>query len=201
MRDELWIALAGPAVNLLIAGGIALWFWREKQLAPLSTLLEPTDANLAQRIGVGNLILALFNILPAYPMDGGRVLRSLLARWLPENEATRIAAAAGQFFAAAIGLFGLLSANFMLVFIAMFVYLGATQEGAVARSRIFTAGAPVSAAMISDFRTLEHGDTIRHAGELLLATSQHDFPVHARRRGGRAIDAIRADARDAVARA
>src|SRR6202044_1236595 len=63
--EELWIALAGPAVNLLIAGGIALWFWQEHKLVPLSELLNPTDANLAQRIGVGNLILALFNILPA----------------------------------------------------------------------------------------------------------------------------------------
>jgi Zn-dependent protease/CBS domain-containing protein len=176
-REELWIALAGPAVNLLIAGAIFFWFWREKEMLPLSKLLEPTDANLAQRIGVGNLILAAFNLLPAYPMDGGRVLRSLLARWRPEDEATRITAAAGQSLAAALGLFGLLSANFMLVFVAMFVYLGAAQEGAAARSRILTAGVPVRAAMVTDFRTLQHGDTIRDAANLLLATSQHDFPV------------------------
>src|ERR1700756_5785816 len=76
--EELWIALAGPLVNLLIAGFIAFWFWRENKLVSLPALLEPTDANLAQRIGFGNLILGLFNLLPAYPMDGGRVLRSLL---------------------------------------------------------------------------------------------------------------------------
>jgi len=115
--------------------------------------------------------------LPAYPMDGGRVLRSLLARWRPEDEATRITAAIGQALAAAMGLFGLLSANFMLVFIAMFVYLGAAQEGAAARGRILTSGFPVRAAMVTDFRTLQHGDTIRDAGNLLLATSQQDFPV------------------------
>jgi Zn-dependent protease/CBS domain-containing protein len=176
-REELWIALAGPMVNLLIAGGIAFWFWRQKDLLSISKLLEPTDANLAQRIGVGNLILALFNLLPAYPMDGGRVLRSLLARWRPEDEATRITAQTGQFLAIALGLFGLLSANFMLVFIAMFVYLGAAQEGAAAKGRILTAGVPVQAAMITDFRTLQHGETIRDAGNLLLSTSQHDFPV------------------------
>src|SRR6185369_10070945 len=95
-REELWIALAGPAVNLLIAGCIALWSWHTDRLAPISELLQPTDANLAQRIGIGNLILALFNLLPAYPMDGGRVLRSLLARWRPEDEATKISAATGQ---------------------------------------------------------------------------------------------------------
>ncbi len=176
-REELWIALAGPAVNLLIAGAIAFWFWREKGLPPLAHLLEPTDANLMQRIAVGNVILAAFNLLPAYPMDGGRVLRSLLARWRPEDEATKITASVGQALAAGLGLFGLLSANFMLVFIAMFVYLGAAQEGSVARGRILTAGFPVRAAMVTDFRTLEHGATIRDAGDLLLATSQQDFPV------------------------
>jgi CBS domain-containing protein len=126
---------------------------------------------------VGNLILALFNLLPAFPMDGGRGLRALLARWRSEDEATRITASIGQMLAAALGLFGLLSANFMLVFVAMFVYLGAAQEGSAAKSRILTAGVAVRAAMVTDFRTLQHGDTVRDAGNLLLATSQHDFPV------------------------
>ena len=67
--------------------------------------------------------------------------------------------------------------NFILVFVALFVYLGAAQEGAAVRGRILTTGFPVRAAMITDFRTLEHGQTIRDAGDLLLATSQHDFPV------------------------
>jgi len=118
----LWIGLAGPAVNLLIAGGIALWFWREQTLVPLPELLKPTDANLAQRIGVGNLLLGVFNLLPAFPMDGGRVLRSLLSRFRPEEEATRIAAATGQFLAIGMGLVGLLSGNFMLSFIALFAH-------------------------------------------------------------------------------
>jgi Zn-dependent protease/CBS domain-containing protein len=176
-HEELWIALAGPAVNLLIALAIGAWFWREKGLAPLAQLLEPTDANLMQRIALGNLILAVFNLLPAYPMDGGRVLRSLLARWRPEDEATKITASIGQAMAAGLGLFGLLSSNFMLVFIAMFVYLGAAHEGSVAKGKLLTAGFPVRAAMVTDFRTLEHGATIRDAGDLLLATSQQDFPV------------------------
>ncbi|MEO7651054.1 MAG: CBS domain-containing protein, partial [Bryobacteraceae bacterium] len=154
--------------------GFVLW---ERGLAPLAHLSEPTDANLAQRLALGNVILAIFNMLPAYPMDGGRVLRALLARWRSEEEATRIAAGTGQMLAIMMGLYGLLSSNFMLVFIAMFVYLGATQEAAAARGRTLTAGFPVRAAMITDFRTLQHGDTIRDAGNLLLATSQQDFPV------------------------
>jgi CBS domain-containing protein len=76
-----------------------------------------------------------------------------------------------------MGLAGLLAGQFLLVFVALFVYLGAMQEGMAARGRIFTSGYPVRAAMITDFRTLQHGDTIRDAGNLLLATSQTDFPV------------------------
>lgn len=177
-REELWVALAGPLVNAGIAA--ILYAWQaiyQGQLVAIELLREPTDANLAQRIAFGNLLLCLFNLLPAYPMDGGRILRSLLALHRTEDEATRIAAAAGRFLAVALGLFGLLSANFMLVFIALFVYLGAAQEGVTVTGRILTTGFPVRSAMITDFRTLSHGDTIRDAGNLLLSTSQHDFPV------------------------
>jgi Zn-dependent protease/CBS domain-containing protein len=175
--EEIWIALAGPLVNLLIAGGILGWLAAHGGFLNLDQLLAPTDANLAQRVAVGNLVLCFFNLLPAFPMDGGRILRSLLAFHRPEDEATRVAAGAGQVLAIMLGLAGLLLSNFMLVFIALFVYLGASQEGAAAKERIYTAGYPASAAMVTDFRTLHHGDTIRDAGNLLLATSQHDFPV------------------------
>jgi Zn-dependent protease/CBS domain-containing protein len=175
--EEFWIALAGPAVNFVIAGAIAGWFLLRGGIAPLSELLVPTDINLAQRIGVGNMILGLFNLLPAYPMDGGRVLRSLLARRRGEDEATRLTAATGQVLAILMGLLGLLGGNFILVFVAMFVYLGAAQDGALARGRILSSGYYVRDAMITDFRTLPHGATIREAGDLLLSTSQQDFPV------------------------
>ncbi len=176
-REELWVALAGPLVNVVIAALLFGWVAAIGQLQPIELLREPTDANLAERIAIGNLLLFLFNLLPAYPMDGGRILRALLALRRPEEQATAIAASAGRFLAIAMGLFGLLSANFLLVFIALFVYLGAAQEGAAVRGRLLTSGFPVKAAMITDFRTLSHGDTIRDAGNLLLATSQHDFPV------------------------
>ncbi len=176
-REEFWIAIAGPLVNAVIAAGLFLWLAAHDQFVPIVLLKDPTDANLIQRIATGNFLLFIFNLLPAYPMDGGRVLRSLLALFKPEEEATRIAAGSGQLLAALMGLFGLLSSNFMLVFIAMFIYIGASQEGAAVRGRLLTSGVPVRAAMITDFRTLSHGDSIRDAGHLLLATSQHDFPV------------------------
>mgnify|MGYP000713559769 CR=1 FL=1 len=176
-REELWIALAGPAVNFVIAAAILSYLFATNSLVPAEQLLNATDENLLERIAIGNIILALFNLLPAYPMDGGRVLRSLLARFRPENEATRVAAKTGRIFAGLMGLYGLLSMNFMLVFVALFVYLGANQEGVAAEGRALTEGIPVRAAMIRDFRTLEHGSTIRDAAELLIATSQQDFPV------------------------
>jgi len=175
--EELWISLAGPTVNLLIAAALMAWMTAQQGWVALETLREPTDANLAERIAFGNLALFLFNLLPAYPMDGGRILRSVLALSRPIEEATRIAAGAGQGLAILIGLAGLLWGNFVLMFVALFVYLGALQEGIAAKGRIFTSGYPVSAAMITDLRTLTHGQTIRDAGNLLLSTSQHDFPV------------------------
>lgn len=176
-REEFWIALSGPLVNALIAAGLFVWLAVQGQFVPIELLKEPTDANLAERIAAGNFLLFIFNLIPAYPMDGGRVLRSLLALFKPEEEATRIASGAGQLLAALMGLFGLLTSNFILVFIAMFIYIGASQEGAAVRGRLMTTGVPVRAAMITDFRVLSHGESIRDAGNLLLATSQHDFPV------------------------
>lgn len=176
-KAELWIALAGPLVNVVIAAALFGWLYYRNALVGINELLNPSDANLLERIAAGNLILAAFNLLPAYPMDGGRVLRAILARSRSEEDATRIAARAGRMLAIAMGLYGLISMQFMLVFIAFFVYLGASQEGTAVAGRRLTEGVPVRAAMITDFRTLPHGSTVRDAANLLLATSQQDFPV------------------------
>jgi Zn-dependent protease/CBS domain-containing protein len=176
-RQELLISLAGPLVNALIAGALILWLWVEGSFVPIQLLKEPTTENLAERIAAGNLLLFVFNLLPAYPMDGGRILRGALALRMSESEATRIAATAGRRLAVAIILYGLLSGNFMVVFVGAFIYLGAWQEGTAARGRSLTSGFPVRAAMVTDFRTLPHGASIKDAADLLLATTQHDFPV------------------------
>jgi Zn-dependent protease len=175
--QELCISLAGPLANLLLAGALFGVLAYRGVLLPIPALAEPTDANLLQRIAIGNLLLALFNLLPAFPMDGGRLLRALLSFSRPQDQATRIAAGAGQLMAILIGLYGLLSMNFLPVFIAFFVYVGAAQESAAATGRLLTRGIPVRAAMVTDFRSLSHGDSIRDAANLLLATTQQDFPV------------------------
>jgi Zn-dependent protease/CBS domain-containing protein len=176
-KEELWIALAGPAVNVLIAIALGAWLLHVNNTLDLAAFLRPTDDNLITRIAAGNLILAAFNMIPAFPMDGGRVLRAILARHKPEDQATRIAAGAGRIFAVVMAFYALISGQLILLFIALFVYLAASQETAVVVGRTLTHGYPVRAAMITDFRTLEHGNTIREAANLLLATSQTDFPV------------------------
>jgi CBS domain-containing protein len=176
-KEELWIALAGPAVNVLIAAALCAWLMYAGYPLSLATILQPTDANILTRIAFGNLILAGFNMIPAFPMDGGRVLRAIIGRFRSEEEATRIAAAAGRFFAVGMGLYGIVNGHFMLLFIALFVYLAASQETAAVVGQTLTRGVPVRTAMITDFRTLAHGNTIRDAADALLATSQTDFPV------------------------
>ncbi len=176
-REELAIAIAGPAVNLVIAALLFGYLMIEGQMVPISNLLQSTDENLLHRIGAGNLILAVFNLLPAFPMDGGRILRAVIALRRSEDEATMIAARAGRWLAVLMGLYGLLSMQFMLVFIAFFIYLGAAQEGMAASGRSLMEGVQVQEAMVTDFRTLSHGNSIREAADLLLSTSQQDFPV------------------------
>ena len=177
--EELLIAIAGPAVNLLLSFGIFVYMYSMHLAVPirLADLLQPTDANALARLAYGNLVLAGFNLLPAFPMDGGRILRALLSYIRPEDEATRLAAWLGRMLAISIALYGLLSPQFMLVFFALFIYLGAAQEGAAAMGRTLTHGIPVRAAMITEFHTLDHGNTVRDAANLMLSTSQQDFPV------------------------
>jgi Zn-dependent protease len=173
--EEFWIALTGPAVNLAIAGLIFAYLYSEKRAINLFALVQP-DANLADRIAVANLVLAGFNLLPAFPMDGGRMLRAILSRLKSEYEATRIATWSGRMLAISMGLYGFINMP-MLAFVAFFIYLGAANEGAASRGRSLTQGIPVRAAMMTEYKTLPHGATIREAANLLLSTSQQDFPV------------------------
>jgi len=175
-REEFWIALTGPAVNLLIAGIIFGVLYSKNRSVSLLALGQPADGNLADRIALGNLILAGFNLLPAFPMDGGRMLRAILSRIKSESEATRIATWSGRMLAISMGLYGFIYLP-MLAFVAFFIYMGAASEGAASRGRSLTQGIPARSAMMTEYHTLSHGSTIRDAANLLLSTSQQDFPV------------------------
>jgi Zn-dependent protease len=173
--EEFWIALTGPVVNLAIAVIIFAILYSQKRAINLFALVQP-DANLADRIALANLVLAGFNLLPAFPMDGGRMLRAVLSRLKSEYEATRIATWSGRMLAISMGLYGFINMP-MLAFVAFFIYLGAANEGAASRGRSLTQGIPVRAAMMTEYHTLPHGATIREAANLLLSTSQQDFPI------------------------
>jgi len=166
-------------VNAIIAAGLFGYLATTHQAVPIKPvdLMQPNDVSLPGLLAFGNLLLVAMNLLPAFPMDGGRILRALLTYIRPEDEATRIAAWMGRMLAISMGLYGLLASQFMLVFFALFVYLGAAMEFAAATGRTLTHGVPVRAAMMTEFHTLEHGKTIRDAANLLLATSQQDFPI------------------------
>ena len=173
--QELLVALAGPAVNVVLAVIVFLAVAFGRQFSEFASLGIFGGSFLARLFQV-NVALAIFNLLPAFPMDGGRVLRALLALRLDYVRATNIAAAIGQGMAVLLGLFGL-AANPMLVLIALFVYLGAGQEARLVRMKAVLNGISANQVMITDFRALSPRDPLGRAAELLLAGSQHDFPV------------------------
>jgi Zn-dependent protease/predicted transcriptional regulator len=174
-KQELWVALAGPAVNVVIAAVLFIYLISTRTLAPL-TSLPLTGGPFLERLMTVNLFLAGFNLLPAFPMDGGRVLRALLALRMDYVRATQIAATIGQGLAFLFGIIGLFT-NPFLVFIAFFVWIGAQQEASMVQVKSALGGIPVMQAMMSEFKTLAPMDSLQQAAEHVLAGSQHDFPV------------------------
>lgn len=173
--QELWVALAGPAVNVVIAVILFAWLQLTSGLVPLSDL-DVGRGVFLERLMIVNLFLVGFNMLPAFPMDGGRVVRALLAMRMEYTRATQIAASLGQSIAILFGFVGLFSNPFLL-FIAFFVWIGAAQEASMVQIKSALAGIPASRAMLTDFRTLAPHDTLARAVELILSGSQQDFPV------------------------
>lgn len=173
--QELAVALAGPAVNVVIAGALFLFLGA----APVPSLTPDLRSigGFLQTVMLANLWLALFNLIPAFPMDGGRVLRALLATRLTYTRATQIAATTGQMIAFCGGIWALLNGAPILVLIAFFIFIGAAQEAASVRMDAATTGLPVTAAMVTRFQTLSPQDSLQAAITALLAGSQHDFPV------------------------
>ncbi len=173
--QELWVALAGPAVNAIIAGvlfslGILIG------VRPELHAFRWTGGSFLNKLMVVNVWLLAFNLIPAFPMDGGRVLRALLATRLDHVRATLIAARVGQGIAFLFGFAGLFTDPF-LVFIALFVWMGAEQESATAQMHNSLGGVPVQQAMLIHFRVVQPDDTLAKAVEHVLDGWQQDFPV------------------------
>jgi Zn-dependent protease/CBS domain-containing protein len=174
-REEFLIAIAGPLVNVAIAFGLLAFAGASLDARHLAAV-ESARISMVDRLAVVNLFLAAFNMIPAFPMDGGRVLRALLALRLGFVRATEIAAMIGQWVAFALGFFGLFY-NPLLIFIAIFVYLAAASEARLVSLRAMSRGVPVTSAMVTQFATLAPEAHIDEAVETLLRTSQSDFPV------------------------
>jgi stage IV sporulation protein FB len=173
-RQEFLIAIAGPLVNVAIAAILILFAGADLQSN--ATAIDNANISMVDRLAAVNLFIALFNMIPAFPMDGGRVLRAALASRLGYVRATEIAASIGQFVAFALGFIGLMYSP-ILIFIAIFVYLAASSEAHMVALRAVSRGVPVSHAMITQFATLLPDAHVEEAVQTLLATSQSEFPV------------------------
>ncbi len=174
-HQEFIVALAGPSVNFILAAVLIYFAGTQFGLEYLEDLDKPGVAVMG-KLATVNIMLAVFNLIPAFPMDGGRVLRSLLAMTMNYSRATHIAAGIGQGLAFLFALVGLFY-NPMLIFIALFVYLGAAQEASMAYTKDISTNLLVSEAMMTHLMTLQKDATLDDAVEALLRTSQHEFPV------------------------
>ena len=182
-RQELVVALAGPAVNVALAALLWVGLTLAGGIDPADSL-APTDEGffartLAAQLLRVNVWLAGFNLIPAFPMDGGRVLRAVLAmRSGDYATATAHAARVGRLLAlvgAIVGLFWLKSP--MIVLVALFVWMSAAGEASAVQEQSALADVPLEEVMVTDVRTLAPGDPLSHAVELILAGFQQDFPV------------------------
>ncbi len=174
---ELVVAICGPMVNVVIALAISTFLG-------FGMVLNP-DMNFGQggrfweQLMVWNLMMVAFNLIPAFPMDGGRIFRALLGFFVDFERATRWAASLGQAIAVVAGLWMLMSGNLspVLILIAFFVFMAAGQEANAVSQRQAFQGMRVEDAMITDFRSIPPAASLRDVVELLLAGNQHDFPM------------------------
>src|SRR5512147_2883084 len=173
--EELWVALMGPAVNVVIAAGLFAYLFFSQSLVPLNELTV-ASGSFAERLMTVNLSLVLFNLIPAFPMDGGRVLRAILAMTMDYVRATQIAASIGQGIAFLFGFIGIFMNPFLL-FIAFFVWIGAAEETHMVQMKNSISGIPITRAMLTKFETLLPTDTLARVVSLILSGSQQDFPV------------------------
>jgi Zn-dependent protease/CBS domain-containing protein len=175
-RQEAWIALVGPLVSLLIGG--AIWLGLVLAGGGLHWAAIGTGkGSFLEWLAVANLVLGVFNLLPVFPMDGGRAFRALLALELGKSRATEVAARVGQVLAAVLGAYAFLTADLILILVAVFLFLGAQAEASMQSLQDLAHGHRVRDAMITDFEVLDAaanlGDAVRH----LLRSEHTAFPV------------------------
>jgi stage IV sporulation protein FB len=173
--QELVIAIAGPLVNVVIAFVLIAAFGAT--LTPDRMVdIETGRVDFITRLASVNIALVVFNLLPAFPMDGGRVLRALLAMRKGRARATQIAATIGQVVAFGLGFLGLFGSP-LLIFIAIFIFIAAAGERSLVEMNEATRDVPMLDATITTLQKLDTQATVAEAVRLLLATTQTEFPV------------------------
>ncbi|WP_300067207.1 site-2 protease family protein [uncultured Ruegeria sp.] len=173
--QEVWVALAGPAVNVAI--WVILVILGAGMPYEAITQIESANVGLLDRLAYVNLLLAAFNMIPAFPMDGGRVFRALLCLRMDRVKATRLAALGGQVVAVGFGFLGLSSGNPILILIAVFVFVAANAESQDVALRSVARRVLARDAMITEFHALSPADTLSTAAQAVIHTTQHEFPV------------------------
>lgn len=187
--QEFLIAVAGPLVNFVLAvlllpvaavviglgmnngtmgGGFMDW---------IAQMQIPSFSGLVIYLTVTNVVLGIFNLLPAFPMDGGRILRALLALGLPYVRATRIAVYVGRFMAILFAIWGIMGGGIFMLLIAFFVYVGGGSELEAVESRAVLKRVPAASALNADALELFASERLSRAVELIMSTYQADFPV------------------------
>lgn len=175
-KEEIIVALAGPAVNVVIWLLITVVMDVGTAIESLNRIDDPA-MNFWGRLATVNLFLAVFNLIPAFPMDGGRVLRAVLSLYMSRPDATRVAARAGQGIAFIFGFLALTSGNIVLLLIAVFVFMAAAAESSDVLTRDKAHDVPARNAMITSFEPLSPSDTLSAAENSLLRTTQTEFPI------------------------
>lgn len=173
---EIAVAIAGPAVNVVIWAVLTVLLDAGSSITALAEI-EDSSQGFFERLAAVNLFLVLFNMIPAFPMDGGRVLRAALAIRLDRVRATQIAASAGQALAFLFGFLGLTTGNPLLMLIAIFVFFAAMAESSDVTLHELAREHYARDAMITSFETLAPDMTMASAEGALLRTTQAEFPV------------------------
>ncbi len=175
-RAELPMALVGPIASLVF-GIICCAF---VYIIPLAVSDPPTAGLLifiAGYLGILNIILCFFNLIPAFPMDGGRVLRAWLATRMPLHEATRIAANVGRGFAVLFGIVGLVTFSPFLILIALFIYIGAGMESTAVKYSHLLQDVTVGSMMSTPVTTVPPTLPVSQVVDMMYASKHLGFPV------------------------
>lgn len=175
-KEELIVALAGPAVNFIIAAILFPFVNFNTNLSEIESINRIGPANFLPTLMSLNIWLAIFNLIPAFPMDGGRVLRALLGFKVSHAKATRIAASVGQVLAIAFVFFGF-SSNPFLIFIGLFIFLGAQAEANYSQSKLLLKGYTVKNVVMSEIPVIEEDASIRDAVSKLLNSQNRNYVV------------------------